>query len=68
MGCSRSGGLDRVMKPDLLASEIRQIARPRNPIVAKEVESILERVEVYPPECDDLEAIDDAINDYLGEP
>lgn len=53
---------------DLLASEIRQIARPRDPIVARQVESILERVEIYPPECDDLEAIDDAINDYLGEP
>jgi hypothetical protein len=53
---------------DLLTSEIRKIARPRDPIVAKQVESILERVEIYPPECDDLEAIDDAIRDYLSKP
>lgn len=49
---------------DLLASEIRQIARPRDPIAAKQVESILERVEIYPPECDDMEEIEQALNDY----
>ena len=52
------------MKPDLLESEIRQIARPRDPIVAKQVESVLERVEIYPPECDDLEAIEEALEEY----
>jgi len=49
---------------DLLASEIREIARPRNPIVAKQVESILERVEIYPPECDDIKEIEEALEDY----
>ena len=49
---------------DLLASEIREIARPRDPIVAKQVESILERVEIHPPECDDLEAIEEALEEY----
>lgn len=52
------------MKPDLLASEIREIARPRDPIVAKQVESVLERVEIYPPECEDLEAIEEALEEY----
>jgi len=52
------------MKPDLLASEIREIARPRDPVVAKQVKSVLERVEIYPPECDDMEAIEEALEEY----
>jgi len=48
----------------VLESEIRSIARPRDPIVAKQVKSILERVEIYPPECDDMEAIEDALEEY----
>ena len=57
----------RSFEMDLL-TDIRKIARPRDPIVAKQVENILERGEIYPPECDDLEAIDDAIRDYLSKP
>ncbi len=51
-----------------VSMEVKRVARPRDPIVAKQIESILDRVDVYPPECDDLDAIDDAINDYLGKP
>lgn len=54
----------KIMKPDLLASEIREIARPRDPVLAKQVKSVLERVEIYPPECDDLEAIEEALEEY----
>lgn len=46
------------------STEIRRIARPRDPVVAKQVESILERVEIYPPECDDMEEIEEALNNY----
>ena len=46
------------------ATEIRTIARPRDPIVAKEIENILKGFEAYPPECDDLGAIDDACQEY----
>ena len=46
------------------ALDIRRIAKPRDPIVSKELESILERVEIYPPECEDLEEIEEALNDY----
>jgi len=49
-------------------SLVRRVAKPRDPILAKQIESILDRVDIYPPECDDLDAIDDAINDYLGKP
>ena len=46
------------------ATEVRKVARPHDPIVAKQVESVLERVEIYPPECDDLEAIEEALEEY----
>jgi len=49
---------------DLLNTEIRRVAKPRDPILAKQIESILERVEIYPPECDDMEEIEGALNDY----
>jgi hypothetical protein len=49
---------------DLLNTEIRRVAKPRDPILAKQIENILERVEIYPPECEDLEEIEEALNDY----
>ena len=49
---------------DLLDSEIRQVVRPRDPIVAKQIESVLDGSDLDPPECDDLEEIEDALEDY----
>ena len=49
---------------DLLNTEIRRVAKPRDPILAKQIETILERVEIYPPECEDMEEIEEALNDY----
>lgn len=46
------------------ATEVRKIARPRDPIVAKEIENILKGFEIHPPECDDLEEIEQALKDY----
>lgn len=46
------------------ALDIRRIAKPRDPIVSKQLESIMKRVEVHPPECDDLEAIEEALEEY----
>jgi len=49
---------------DLLNTEIRRVAKPRDPILAKQIETILERVEIYPPECEDMEEIEEALEDY----
>lgn len=46
------------------ATEVRKIARPRDPIVAKKIENILKGFEAYPPEWDDLEAIEEALEEY----
>jgi len=46
------------------ALDIRRIAKPRDPIVSKQLESIMKRVEIHPPECDDLEEIEQALKDY----
>jgi len=46
------------------ATEVRKVARPRDPIVAKEIENILKGFEAYPPECDDIKEIEEALNDY----
>ena len=45
-------------------SDIRRIAKPREPIVSKQLESIMKRVEIHPPECEDLEAKEQALEDY----
>ena len=45
-------------------SEIRKVVKPRDPILARQVEDVLDEVDLDPPECDDLEAIDDALEQY----
>ena len=46
------------------ALDIRRIAKPRDPIVSKQLESIMKRAEIHPPERDDLEEIEQALKDY----
>ena len=49
---------------DLLASDIREISRPRDPVLMKKIENLLDGSDLDPPECDDMEAIDDACQEY----
>jgi|TARA_R100000479_G_C6353774_1_gene190288 hypothetical protein len=49
---------------DLLASDIREISRPRDPVLMKKIENLLDGSDLDPPECDDMEEIEDALEDY----